>query len=135
MRKWIIATILITLLFSCVCCAFAEEDKFEITDVITEESSPEYWKLKLFVKNNLEETVHNLQLSVCFTDKDDNIIYTSFPDADVRVKAGKTIAIETLIAKATNPYAVYVDQIEYDDSNEEHKKTYLNNTKEFIISE
>ena len=114
MRKTLAAILFLVILLFCISDSLAKDD-----------SSESYWTVKISVKNNTEEAIHNLQLGICFVDKDGNILETAFPYSSVRVKAGKTIIIETPINKAANLYALYVDQIEYYDSNEEHKQTYL----------
>ncbi len=133
MKRWLAVLLTCVMLLGCCSFAAADNDLFQITDVATKESSADYLSVSMTVKNLTGEAVHNLQLSVCFADEQGNIIGTTYPSASVRIKADKTIVIEALVKKELHPYAVYVDQVEYYDNNEEYHKTYLDNTEEFLI--
>ena len=133
MKKGLSLLLILMILFGCVSYSAADGDLFEVTEAVTKEFSPDNWKAILTLKNNTGEAVHDLSLTVCFTDEQGNIIYTDHPSANARVKAGKAITFDAIVAKELNPYAVYVDQVVYFDSSDEQHKVYLDNTEEFRI--
>lgn len=132
MKKYLAIILSIALLFSCVSFALSDGDLFEITDISLDNSS-QMGTLHISVKNQTGASVHSIQLTVCFTDDKGNIIDTTFPASSVRVKDGKSIIIDAYVKEMLNPYAVYVDQVQYSDSSDEYHKVFLDDTEEFQI--
>lgn len=110
------------------------ENPFEITlEAIDTRYS--FVKARLLLKNISDETVSDIYLITCFTDKEGNILDTSHTNRSERLRPGLSNMFDALCEIELEPYAFYVDRLTYRTADGTQKEVLLDMNKTYLISE
>ena len=90
---------------------------------------------RLLLKNISDETVSDIYLVTCFTDKEGNILDTSYTNRSERLRPGLSNAFDALCEKELEPYAFYVDRLTYLTADGTKKEVLLDMNKTFLIND
>ena len=90
---------------------------------------------RLLLKNISDEMVSEIYLVTCFTDKEGNILDTSYTNRPERLRPGLSNAFDVLCEKKLEPYAFYVDRITYLTADGTKKEVFLDMNKTYLIND
>ena len=90
---------------------------------------------RLLLKNISDETVSDIYLVTCFTDKEGNILDTSYTNRPERLRPGLSNAFDALCEKKFEPYAFYVDRITYLTADGTKKEVFLDMNETYLIND
>ena len=114
--------------------SYPTENPFEITlEAIDTRYS--FVTARLLLKNMSDETVSDISLVTCFTDKEGNILDTSYTNRSERLRPSMSNAFNALCEKELEPYAFYVDRLTYRTAEGTSKEVLLDMNKTYLISD
>ena len=90
---------------------------------------------RLQLKNISDETVSAISLVTCFTDKEGNILDTSYTSRPERLRPGLSNAFDVLCEIELEPYAFYVDRITYMTADGNPKEVFLDMNETYLIND
>ena len=90
---------------------------------------------RLLLKNISDETVSDIYLVTCFTDKEGNILDTSHTNRSERLRPGLSNAFDALCELKLEPYAFYIDRITYMTADGTKKEVFLDMTETYVIDD
>ena len=113
---------------------YPAENPFEITlEAIDQRYS--FVTARLVLKNISEETVSDIYLITCFTDKEGNILDTSYTNRSERLRPGLSNVFDALCEKELEPYAFYVDRLTYRTADGIKKEVLLDMNQTYLIDD
>ena len=90
---------------------------------------------RLLLKNISDETISEISLVICFTDKEGNILDTAYTNRPERLRPGLSNAFDALCEKKLEPYAFYVDRITYLTADGTKKEVFLDMNETYLIDD
>lgn len=90
---------------------------------------------RLRLKNMSDETVSEIYLVTCFTDKEGNILDTAYTNRPERLRPGLSNAFDVLCEKELEPYAFYIDRITYLTADGTKKEVFLDMNEIYVIDD